>query len=288
MRSLTYKNTLGQEISFGISKPFALTEFEETNSVEIYNNKGMLQDGNTYLNNALDQKDITIITTIIASSKDELIRNREQLHKLFNPKLGEGTLIYKDDEKERKIKCIVNTLPTFSKPKKRVQECLITLTANNPFWTDIKETKKEIALWMGSLEFDLEIPEDGMEFGTRAPSLIVNTINEGHIETGLRIVFKALATVENPSLLNVNTGEIIKINKTMIAGEIITVTTDYGNKAVISTINGIKTDAFNSLDFLNSTFIQLSTGDNLFRYDADSGIDNLEVDIYHTSKYLGV
>ena len=28
--------------------------------------------------------------------------------------------------------------------------------------------------------------------------------------------------------------------------------------------------------------------DNLFRYDADSGIDNLEVSIYHSNLYLGI
>ena len=45
--------------------------------------------------------------------------------------------------------------------------------------------------------------------------------------------------------------------------------------------------AFNYIDY-ESTFLQLDIGDNLFRYDADEGIDNLEVNIYHTSQHLGV
>ena len=78
-----------------------------------------------------------------------------------------------------------------------------------------------------------------------------------------------------------------KINKTMAAGEIITLTTDFGNKRVESNLNGVTINAFNYID-IESTFLQLATGDNLFRYDADINIDNLEVTIYYTPQYLGV
>jgi hypothetical protein len=44
---------------------------------------------------------------------------------------------------------------------------------------------------------------------------------------------------------------------------------------------------FNYID-LQTTFLQLDIGDNLLRYDAESGLDNLEVAIYFTPKYVGV
>jgi len=103
----------------------------------------------------------------------------------------------------------------------------------------------------------------------------------------MEIRFKALATVVNPLLFNVNTQEELKINKTMTAGEAIIVTTHFGNKRVESWLNGVSTNAFNWLD-LSSNFLQLDPGDNLFRYDADEGLDNLEVDIYYIPQYLGV
>jgi hypothetical protein len=159
--------------------------------------------------------------------------------------------------------------------------------APNPFWQDINATKTEIAIWRGAFEFPLELVEEGIELGYREPSLIVNILNKGDVATGMRIQFKALATVENPSLFNVNTREYIKINKTMSTGEIITVTTGFGDKKVYLDNNGVVTNAFNYID-LNSTFLQLEVGDNLFRYDADEGIDNLEVSIYYTPQYLGV
>ena len=66
--------------------------------------------------------------------------------------------------------------------------------------------------------------------GYREPSLIVNVFNNGDVSTGMKIQFKALATVINPSLTNVNTGEYIKINKVLESGEILTVNTGFQNK----------------------------------------------------------
>ena len=117
--------------------------------------------------------------------------------------------------------------------------------------------------------------------------MIVNVLNKGDVATGMRIQFKALATVENPSLFNVNTRDYFKINKIMEAGEVITVNTHFQNKKVELNKNGVISNAFNWIDF-QSTFLQLDPGDNLFRYDADEGLGNLEVSIYFNPQYLGV
>ena len=73
----------------------------------------------------------------------------------------------------------------------------------------------------------------------------------------------------------------------MKAGERIIVNTNYGQKKIQSTLNGETIDILNYMD-LSSTFLQLRTGDNLFRYDADSNLNNLQVNIYYNPKYLGV
>ena len=288
MKKITLTNSLGESLQLTNTSPFLLNKFEESNSINIYTSKGMSQNGNTYLGNTLDQREITLEVTIIAESSEKLINHKDRFNKVFNPQNNELWLTYQDDVKTRKVKCISNKLPYFTSIKNSVSKCLISLTANNPFWQETMEIKEEIAAWIGDFEFDLEIPsETGIELGHREPSLIVNINNNGNIECGMRVEFKALATLENPSLLNVNTSEYIKINKTMLAGEIITVKTYFGNKSVESSYNGVVSNAFNYIDF-QSTFIQLSVGDNLIRYDADSNIENLEVSVYYIPQYLGV
>jgi ABC-type lipoprotein release transport system permease subunit len=101
------------------------------------------------------------------------------------------------------------------------------------------------------------------------------------------IEFRALATLENPSLFNVNTQEFAKINKTMEAGEIIRINTHFAEEDVEMEINGVISNAFNYIDE-DMTFLKLNQGDNLFRYDAESGLDNLVVNIYRQDRYLGV
>ena len=123
--------------------------------------------------------------------------------------------------------------------------------------------------------------------GHREPSLIVNVSNNGDTKCGMLIEFKATGTVENPSLFDLNTRQFIKINKVMKAGEIITINTEFGKKKVIQKFNGIENNIMNYLD-INSTFLKLDTGDNLFRYNADSNLNSLEVNIYFSPKCGGV
>ncbi|WP_414733439.1 phage tail family protein [Acetobacterium carbinolicum] len=287
MKKIKFINSLGEEFEFSNSHPFILQKFEQTNGVNSYTFKGVNQDGNTYLYSDFKEKDINLGIAVIAQNTFQYANYKDKLFRVFNPKLGEGFLVYQDDIRERKIKCIVDKIPFLVNMTKCVGTGTIALSANDPFWLDLVEQREEIALWIGDFEFELEFPEEGIEMGHREQSLIVNCLNNGDLETGMRIEFKALASLTNPSLFNVHTREFIKINKTMAAGEVISVSTYFGNKQIISKLNGIESNVFYAIDE-DSSFLQLNKGDNLFRYDAETGLDNLEVTIYHYDRYIGV
>lgn len=146
----------------------------------------------------------------------------------------------------------------------------------------------EIATWVGAFEFPLEIPEEGIEMGYRSKSLVANAYNGGDNATGMIIKFRSSATVLNPSLINVNTYELLKLNFEMQGGDLIEVSTYTGKKTVTLIRNNVRSSIFNSVDYLVSDFLQLEPGDNLFRYDADDGIDNLEVWMEFTELAIGV
>lgn len=287
MKTIKFENKLGQSITFTNSAPYMFDDITTIHNVDNHSYKGAGQDGSHYLGNTLDERDVSIKTYLIGRDKGHYDRLKTKLYQVFNPKLGEGHLIYTDDHKTRKINCVVDKVPFLVEMNNRTGKVNIDLLSNEGFWKDINEQKEEIALWVGDFEFPLEMLETGIEMGHREPSLIVNCFNDGDVESGMRIEFKALATLTNPSLFNVNTREFMKINKEMVAGEIIAVTTYFANKRITSRKHNIETNAFNYID-QESTFLQLDQGDNLFRYNADSGIDNLEVSIYHYDRYLGV
>jgi len=288
MAKLTYTNERGQSLTFGDAAPLLVTKIDGLGSPqnEIYRQKSPYQDGATVTHTVLGERELVLEGVILASRQDRQ-KYRQVLLQTFNPK-SRGTLVYENGSVRKKIKCVPELAPSFpSNMQMNYQQFFITLLCPNPFWQDVERTKAEIAIWWGALEFPLELVADGIELGFREPSLIVNIYNPGDVPCGMEIRFKALATVVNPSLFNVNTREFLKINKTMTAEEVLKVTTHFGNKRVESHLNGVTSNAFNWLD-LGSTFLQLDPGDNLLRYDADEGLDNLEVDIYYTPQYLGV
>lgn len=292
MFKLEFINAKDESIEL-FSHPYLLYRFEGLGDTGVLNQtqKSMNQDGGTLVESLMDEKFPVIELKITGNTQEELALNRRRLTSVFNPKLGEGRLIRRSNDGIHVLKVIPEAVPFYpdglGNRGRHHQKALINLRAANPYWQDLTSTKSEIALWVGGIEFPIEIPQEGIEMGYREPSLIVNVLNDGDVEAGMKIEFKALATVVNPSLFNVNTREFLKINRTLEAGEVVTVTTHFQQKRVESSLNGVTQNIFNDID-IESTFLQLDVGDNLFRYDADESIENLEISIYHTQQYLGV
>ncbi|AUN23159.1 phage tail protein [Clostridium botulinum] len=288
MQKLNIINSNGKELILSSSKPFIFRSIGNTgnNSANIYSSTGAGQDGISIDAITLKERLLPIVGGIFGESKEDLHRKRAFLSSFFNPR-DKFSITYKDDAKTRKIFGIVQDI-TFNGVVGVTQEFLVQVLCPNPYWIELEEYKTTIALWQGDFEFPLEIPPEGIEMGHRVSNLICNIANKGDVLTGMKIQFKALATVVNPSLFNINTREFIKINRSLNAGDVLEVTTEINNKRIeLIKSNGTKENVFYWLD-LESDFLQLDKGDNLFRYDAEKGIDNLEVVIYHTPLYLGV
>ncbi|QXE20003.1 phage tail family protein [Clostridium sp. 001] len=287
MQNLIFTNERGQSIKLKNSGPFLLQKFDpDPPKTTMLTTKAPGQDGKTVQGVLLDERVLSIQVAVLGDNSQDMFVRKKQLNSAFNPKL-EGTLFYSNGSGEYIIKCRVNSVT----PKDRhepVQQFLIQLDCFNPFWMDVQESKEEIALWVGDFHFPLIIPPDGITMGHRISNLIVNVCNKGDVECGMRIEFTALATVVNPSLFNVYTRKFIKVRRTLQAGDKLNINTSFANKRVeIVKSNGTVTNVFNWID-LQTTFLQLAVGDNLLRYDAEKGLDNLEMAVYYRPLYVGV
>ena len=288
---LTYINSRGETLEFSITSVFHCNVSKDVTGIAgidntIYKTNSMGQHGDTYISQRYEARDITIVGNINSRDKDCVLELRRQAEKILNAEL-DAKLIYTYKDFVRVIDCKVDGRPQF-KSSKVFMQYSIPITCCNPFWREEAEAKKDIAAWVSSWEFDFEIPEEGIELGYREPSVIVNVYNEGDVKSGMRVEFRAVGTVVNPVLLNVDTQEYLKlIDTTMVAGDVITINTEYGSKGATLTRDGEVLDYFRHID-VDSTFMQLAIGDNVFRYDAESGVTALEATIYHNNKYLGV
>ncbi|MGG3800466.1 phage tail family protein [Metabacillus fastidiosus] len=280
---LIFDNNRGQTLEISVLSPFFLQEAEGLDSMEndFYTAKNFNEDGVTVVGSDVRPRNIVLKGRILSDKEI----NRPQLIKFFNPK-HDFTLMYTNEEVERFIKCKVEKTPVIS--KHRNPEFLISFLCPKPWWYD-KEIKTDIAMWVGTFEFPLMIPEDvGIEMGYREPSSIVNINNTSDAIAPLKLQFKAIGTVINPSIVNVETQEILKIERTMLPGDIITINTERGNEYVQLNRNGLITNIFNDLAIESDPHLSLDVGDNLLRYDAEQFINNLEVTIYFTPQYVGV
>ena len=288
---LTYINSRGETLEFSVTSVLHCNVSKDVTGIAgidntIYKTNSMGQHGDTYISQRYEARDITIVGHINSRDKDRVLELRRKVEKILNAEL-DAKLIYTYKDFVRVIDCKVDGRPLF-KSSKVFMQYSIPITCCNPFWREEAEAKKDIAAWVSSWEFDFEIPEEGIELGYREPSVIVNVYNEGDVKSGMRVEFRAVGTVVNPVLLNVDTQEYLKlIDTTMVAGDIITINTEYGSKGATLTRDGEVIDYFRHID-VDSTFMQLAIGDNVFRYDAESGVTALEATIYHSNKYLGV
>lgn len=283
-----YINEKREQIEFSALSSFFLTKISGIAGINnIVNSSKGSYDGTVFVSSQLSERNIVIQGKLKKINREV---NRAKLIKVLNPKLS-GKLIYsnKDLNITKYIDCVIEKSP--DPVKDFVSTFQISLLCNDPYWKDTNDTKINIAKWIGDFHFPLSIvSENGIIMGHRQPSLITNLVNNGDIKTGMIIEFIAHGTLKKPSLFNINTREFIKLNKTMVAGEVITINTNYGKKRIESNLNGIKTNILNYLDIAGGgiTFLQLDIGDNLLRYDADENLSNLEVNIYFRPGYLGV
>ncbi|GGE58650.1 phage tail family protein [Priestia taiwanensis] len=293
IQGLKITNAKGESIEF--NNHFRLNDDFDLNALgATVNYTDSTEDGSNYQNTKLENRDFDVPFFIHKTVSEAwwIEEQRNLAHKVFNPKSNPMRLDLVTPAGEKYyMNANLEGTPVFPKGEENSNEIwqdgLLQFSANDPYIYSQTETKVDIAVWNSSFEFPLETPVTGIEFGYRSPSLIVNVLNEGQDSTGMMIRFKATGTLKNPNLINVNTYESLKINTTMLSGDVIEVSTYKRKKSVKLIRNNIETNIFNRLD-LESKFLQLETGDNLFRYNADTGIDNLEVSMNFTPRMLGV
>ena len=291
---LTFTNKMNQSIEFKGGTSFRLFWITGLDAAPIENRiqKHGFTDGGDYQGSRYEPRVIEMEFGIYADNEDHLRQLKRQLVNTFNSNLGLGTIVHQQDEFPRKIKGKIASGPFFpdgrNNATKRFQRGTLTIVCPDPYWRDVEgEKRTDIATWISNFHLPIGIPQEGVAIAYRTVSLFVNVENSGQQKTGMIIKFKALGTVVNPKILNINTQEYIKLNRTLVAGEIITINTNKNEKRVTSEVNGVSTNIFNNWTF-GSTFLQLEIGPNVFRYEADQNSDALEVTIYHEDKFVGV
>lgn len=282
MKRMTFTNSSGESITFRLGSPFMINNVEGLGEVgaDIQTQKAPFQDGSTFIDAVMVERDISFNVTIKGKSDTEVSQHRATLGRVFNPKLGIGTLRYQYGDIVRVIEATPTHVPNFPSGNEnrgsQFQIALLDLIAHDPYWKtegiEGEPTFEPLFQFPFSGEFQMGISRD--------ERLIVN---EGDVPSSLIVEFYGPAI--NPTVTNETTGEFIKVNQTLQEGEYMRINTADGEKSVVFIDEtGDERNVFNWID-LDSTFFKLAVGDNYITYTADNDIQGAIVNFYYQQRF---
>lgn len=248
------------------------------------------QTGETITFSALGTRDVGINGWIIGKTLNEIETKKRILSVVINPlqlvhvDIGD----YRIDAKPAANVAFSNT---YQENNDVMCKFLIQLFCPFPLFryrTGIKKTSARIS---GKFHFPLVLAPKGNQKKDLVFSVIetfrfLDIINDGTVEVGCTITFrcnrKREAYVNNPTLININTRQQIRINKTLARGETVIITTEKGKRDVM----GGTTTLASYLDYfdLDNTWLTIPVGISTYAirtYDAAGNQDD-------SYKYLDV
>ena len=283
MKRVVCESLQGQQIEFTYDGyPLRLSDTDGFSAAEymVHTSQNSGQDGENY-NGAQANKRNPVVT---ANIFEDYQAWGDRLRSFFQPRSWGTVYAYEsDDDVGRKAAYQVEKIDI--EETGTVRDATISLICPDPKWYALTDNLTQLAVWQGCIRFPLRIKEP-FKVTEKVNTLIGNVHNESAVEMGLTVKFMASGTVVNPSLYDVNRRELMQINTTMHAGDVIVITTADGSKRVRLLSGGVTTNISNLMQY-PPKWLKAYQGDNLFRYNASSGIDSLSVSILSTPAYWG-
>lgn len=271
-----YINAAGEALTFSLKSGFVLTDFPLLSglSVNVGTSQSINQVGGTVESQVIDPKSSTIKGFVIGDGTN----GKQRLLSIIRP-LESGKIVVNG---QYEITVYVTDTPTVS-PARMFPQFDFGVIAPYPFWQKTIGTIVPMAGIAGRFRFPWNITKP-YRFGDLLSSYFTNVQNTGQVPTPFDLEITALGDAENPTFEDIETGDVLKLNKALTVGERVVISIQTDGISATSSKDG---DIQGLID-VDSTLFSLRPGDNVIRYTADSGRENLTVQIRFTRKYAGV
>lgn len=253
-----------------INKPSGI----DTVQVNLSQAQGINQVGGTVESKTVQPRPVTISGIIVGSDADT---RKEALMSVVRPDLA-GKL-YADDYY---LNVHVTATPVIE-AKKKFAHFQFSINAPYPYWQKDNTVSQALSGIQRQFKFPWNISKP-YRFGQLMVTQFMNVRNNGQLPVPFTATFYAKNDVENPKIVHVTTGEELILNKSMVSGERVVVEITHDRTYVTSSVDG---NIRGALD-LDSTLFRLGVGDNVLKPEADSGLDQLEVQINFATEIVGV
>nr|DAI10799.1 MAG TPA: tail protein [Caudoviricetes sp.] len=279
--SLRYENDNGS-VDFSVASGFVVEQATSygAQNVDFDTTRSNREIGETLQHQSVSPKTLTIRGTLLGDCADA----RDQMNHVLAP-LAKGRLIYNNT---RSMEVYVKTSPDIERYSANARFS-VSFYAPFPYWRDAERTNKVLIGYTPEFTFPWNISDPNpFYFSKTAQVGYVTVTNEGESPADWTMTFTALSTVKNPYAQDIDTGEKVRVLKTLSAGESVTISTEGEELAVtLTAADGTETDGFQYLDIESIPF-RLALGDNHIKTDADEGGEGLRASISFRPAYAGV
>lgn len=303
IKNITVTNYLGEslllELMFPENSGFVIKEITGLGPSKAVINSTELStsDGSVFNSSRIESRNIVFNLKILASPTIELAR--QKLYKYF-PIKKRIKLQFETDTRICDIFGYVETneVTIFSNQV----STQISIICPDPYFYSAGSDAKTITLFSG-VEAAFEFPFSNesltvplLTFGNLQLYQERNIYYNGDSETGLTIYIHALGEATNLTIYNIATSEFMKIDTVrlttltgfpIIAGDDIIISTIKGGKYISLLRGGSYINILNCLD-LNSTWFQLTKGDNQFGFVAETGGTTLQFRVENYKVFEGI
>lgn len=274
--TFVYENARGDKITFSRANGIWITDFPLLSGlpVNINTSQSLNQLGGTVESQLIDPKIVTIKGFIQGNGQEGKKRLLQALRPLEKGRITLNNQYY--------IDVYIAETPTVEL-EIQFPHFEFGVTAPYPFWQASSKTASTLSGIKGMFKFPWNIA-DTYQFGQLISSYFTNVYNAGQVDSFFDIEISAAGDAENVSFEDIETGKFLKLNKSISTGEKITVSIQPDKITAISSTDG---DIQGLID-IDSTLFSLRPGDNVIKYDAESGRESLKVVIRFSDKYAGV
>lgn len=303
IKSITVINYLGDSIKLDLARPeesgFVVQSVTglgpgkaSINTTEVSTN-----DGSLFNSSRLPSRNIVIGLKFLWKNSIEDVRQLSYKHFPIKKKL---TLLIETDNRQAEIDGYVesNDPNIFS----RDEGSDISIVCPNPFFYSAGPNGNHTTVFYG-VEPMFEFPfsnesllECLLEMGAIQNQTEKVITYDGDSEVGVTITIHAVGEASKIAIYNTGTREIMRIDTDklatftgsgIIAGDDIIICTVKGSKSISLQRAGKLTNILNCLE-KNADWFQLTKGDNIFAYTAETGSSNLQFKIENRIVYEGV
>lgn len=275
-KKFRYVNENGDSIEFDYAGGFLINKPTgiDTLTVKLNEAQGINQVGATIQSKNVQPRPVTVSGVFVGEYQDE---NKNRLLAVVRPDL-DGKL-YADDY-------YLNVCPTDTpaiEAKKHFAAFQFSLKAAYPYWQKDDSASATLSGVAKRFKFPWNISKS-YRFGEVMTAQFINIKNIGQLPIPFIVTFTALAEVVNPKIIDAATNNFLLLKKTMVAGERVIIEITHEQVYVNSSVDGECRGAL----AVTSSFYRLAVGDNVLKPDAESGKENLQVDVDYATEVVGI